>query len=298
MQVGSRTLILNPISGTGDHADWVRRKAQAKGFAVWETKRAEHGVELAREAAREGVGELAVCGGDGTINEVLRGLAAEDHLGEVTFDIVPGGTANLLAENLGIRDTRHGFELTDDGEVRGVDVGFADGEPFLVSCIAGLPADASTAASGELKERLGTLAFVVTGVREALEFDGLHLELEARSGGESQHWEGDAMCVLVGNARKFVEQGGQADMEDGLFDVAVVERMPAGNLAIEAVTHRILGQGTDGVTHFRADEVDIVSDGPIRFSRDGELAEHESLHLGCKRQALDVRVGSTYEPSP
>jgi YegS/Rv2252/BmrU family lipid kinase len=298
MQVGSRTLIMNPVSGTGDHADWVRRKARAKGFAVWETEGAEHGVELAREAAREGVSELAVCGGDGTINEVLRGLALEDHLGEVTLDIVPAGTANLLAENLGIRDTNHGLELTDDGEIRSVDVGRADEEPFLVSCIAGLPADASTAASGELKERLGTLAFVVTGIQEALEFDGLHLELEARAGTEAEHWEGDAMCVLVGNARKFVEQGGQANMEDGLFDVAVVEQMPAGNLAIEAVTHRILGQGTEGVTHFQADEVDIVSDGPIRFSRDGELSEHEELHLHCDRQALDLRVGSTYQPSP
>jgi YegS/Rv2252/BmrU family lipid kinase len=298
MQVGTRTLIVNPVSGTGTHAEWVRRKARAKGFAVWETEGAEHGVELAREAARDGVGELAVCGGDGTINEVLRGLAAEDHLGEVTLDVVPAGTANLLAGTLGIRDTRHGLSLTDDGEVRSVDVGFAGGEPFLVSCIAGLPADASTAASGELKERLGTLAFVVTGVQEALEFDGLHLELEAHAGAETEHWEGDAMCVLVGNARKFVEQGGQADMEDGLFDVAVVERMPAGNLAIEAVTHRLLGRGTEGVTHFQADEVDIVSDGPVRFSRDGELSEHESLHLGCRRQALDVRVGPTYEPSP
>ncbi|MFC7229141.1 diacylglycerol kinase family lipid kinase [Salinirubellus salinus] len=298
MQVGTRTLIVNPVSGTGTHAEWVRRKARAKGFAVWETEGAEHGVELAREAARDGVGELAVCGGDGTINEVLRGLAAEEHLGEVTLDVVPAGTANLLAGTLGIRDTRHGLDLTDDGEVRSVDVGVAGGEPFLVSCIAGLPADASTAASGDLKERLGTLAFVVTGVQEALEFDGLHLELEARAGAETEHWEGDAMCVLVGNARKFVEEGGQADMEDGLFDVAVVERMPAGNLAIEAVTHRILGRGTEGVAHFRADEVDIVSDGPVRFSRDGELSEHESLHLDCRRQTLDVRVGPTYEPSP
>jgi diacylglycerol kinase family enzyme len=298
MQVGSRTLIMNPVSGTGDHADWVRRRAEAKGFAVWETEGEEHGVELAREAAHEDVRELAVCGGDGTVNEVLRGLAAADHLGRVTLDLVPAGTANLLAGNVGVRDARHGLELTDDGEVRSVDVGFAGGEPFLVSCIAGLPADASTAASGDLKKRLGTLAFVVTGVQEALEFDGLHLELDAKAGAESQRWEGDAMCVLVGNARKFVEQGGQADMEDGLFDVAVVEQMPAGNLAMEAVTHRILGRGTEGVTHFHADEVEIVSDGPIRFSRDGELAEHESLDLHCDRQALDLRVGPTYEPSP
>jgi diacylglycerol kinase family enzyme len=298
MQVGSRTLITNPVSGTGDHADWVRRRAEAKGFAVWETEGEEHGVELAREAARDGVSEIGACGGDGTITEVLRGLAAEDHLGEVTLNVVPAGTANLLAGNIGVRNAKHGLELTDDGDVRTVDVGFADGEPFLVSCIAGLPADASVAASGELKKRLGTLAFVVTGAQEALEFDGLHLELDARAGEESQRWEGDAMCVLVGNARKFVEQGGQADMEDGLFDVAVVEQMPAGNLAIEAVTHRILGRGTEGVTHFHADEVEIVSDDPIRFSRDGELAEHESIDLRCERRAIDLRVGPTYRPSP
>jgi diacylglycerol kinase family enzyme len=297
MQVGSRTLVLNPVSGGGGHADYVRRKARAKGFAVWETEEAEDGVRLAREAAREEVGELAVCGGDGTINEVLRGLYAEDHLGEVTLDVVPAGTANLLAGNLGVRDVDHGLSLTDKAEVRRVDVGFADGEPFLVSCIAGLPADASVAASGALKERFGTLAFVVTGIQEAVEFDGLHIELEARGEG-TNHWAGDAFTVLVGNARRFVEEGGQADMEDGRFDVAVVEQMPTGDLVTEAITHRLLGQGTEGVTHFQASEVDIASDGPVRFSRDGELAEHERLHLAVEPAALSVRVGTAYDPAP
>lgn len=298
MQVGSRTLVLNPVSGGGGHAEYVRRKARAKGFAVQETEGAEDGVRLAREAARDGVRELAVCGGDGTINEVLRGLYAEDHLGAVTLDVVPAGTANLLAGNLGIRDVDHGLSLTDKGSVRTVDVGLADGEPFLVSCIAGLPADASVAASGALKERFGTLAFVVTGIQEAMEFDGLHIELEARGGTETNTWEGDAFTVLVGNARRFIEEGGQANMEDGLFDVAVVERMPTGSLVAEAVTHRILGRGTEGVTHFQASEVDIVSDSPIRFSRDGELAEHEALELSVTPTALDVRVGPSYTPDP
>jgi diacylglycerol kinase family enzyme len=296
MQMGTRALVLNPVAGTGSHADWVRQKARNKGFVVWETEDIEHGIRLGREVAHQEISELAVCGGDGTINEVLRGLAAEDYLGEVTLSLVPAGTANLLADNIGIRNTHHGLDLTDTGEVRSIDVGIAGGEPFLVSCIAGLPADASMAASGELKQRLGTLAFIITGAQEALEFTGVHIKIEARADGAAQRWEGDAMCVLVGNARKFVEQGGQADMEDGLFDVAVVEQMPAGNLAIEAVTHRILGRGTSGVTHFHADELDIVSDGPIRFSRDGELATHEELHLGCRKQTLNLRVGPTYQP--
>ena len=82
MQVGSRTLIMNPNSGTGDHAERVRRRARGKGFDVWETEEAEDGVRLGREAAEKGVSELAVCGGDGTINEVLRGAFDLETFGE------------------------------------------------------------------------------------------------------------------------------------------------------------------------------------------------------------------------
>jgi len=298
MQLGSRTLVVNPASGTGDHAEYVRRKARGKGFAVWETEAAGDGVRLGERAAEEEVAELAVCGGDGTINEVLCGLARGDHLGEVTFGVVPAGTANLLAGNIGIRDLDHGLAVADTGPVRSVDVGTADGEPFVVSCIAGLPADASTAASGELKSRLGTLAFVVTAAQQAVEFDGLRLEMELDDGVETRRWDGEAISVLVGNARRFIEKGGQADMEDGLFDVAVVEQMPPGNLVAEAAIHRLLGEGTDNVSHYRAERVDIAATGgePITFSRDGELAEHDELTLRSRPNALDLRVGPAYEP--
>lgn len=298
MQVGSRTLIMNPVSGTGDHAELVRQLARGKGFAVWETEGAGDGRALGRRAGEEGVSEIAVCGGDGTINEVLRGLNAADHLGEVTLNVIPGGTANLLAGTLGIRDIRHGFDLTDKGEIRALDVGMAGGEPFVVSCIAGFPADASTAASGELKDRLGTLAFVVTGIQEAVEFEGLELRLDFHGGGRSDSWAGSAVTVLVGNARRFIEQGGQADMEDGLFDVAVVEDVPAGSLAVEAAIHRLLGEGTDSVHHFQSAEVTVTSDEPVTFSRDGEIAEHGRVTMYTRPRALDVRVGPEYEPRP
>jgi diacylglycerol kinase family enzyme len=297
MQIGSRTLILNPVSGTGDHADIVPRLARGRGFEVWETEGPGDGVALGRRAAEEGVTELAVCGGDGTVNEVLCGLAEEDHVEAVTLSVVPGGTANLLAGNIGVRDAEHGIEVADTGEVRSVDLGTAGGLPFVVSCIAGLPADASTAASGDLKERLGTFAFVVTAIQEARAFDGLALSIETENG---TAWEGEALCVLVGNARKFIEEGGQADMEDGKFDVAVIERMPAGNLVAEAAVHRLLGEGTENVEHFRAGEVDVVStdDEPVGFSRDGELTEFTAVDLVNRAGALDLRVGEAYEPAP
>ncbi|MXR41037.1 diacylglycerol kinase family lipid kinase [Halobaculum sp. WSA2] len=318
MQIGSRRCLVNPHSGTGDHADHVRQAMEARGFAVTETEDADHTIELAREAGEVGVSTLAVCGGDGTINDALRGLYRADALGDVTLAVLPAGTANLLAGRLGIDSLDHGIELSDTGEARALDVGVTEGddgateredhvggdedgddgeaaEPFLVSCIAGLPADASTATSDELKERFGTLAFLLAGARETMAFDGLDVRVES----PTRSWAGEATCVLVGNARKFVEEGGQADMEDGRFDVAVVERMPAPGLAVEAAIHRLLGEGTDGVTQFRASELHVESDDePITFSRDGEVATHRRLDLRVLPAALDVRVGDAYEPEP
>jgi len=290
---------VNPVSGSGDHADYVERLLGARRFEVVRTEAAGDARRLGREAGEAGVPEVAVCGGDGTVNEVLRGLHEADHLDEVTFSVVPAGTANLLAGNVGVGDLQQGVEVADTGTIRTVDVGVADGEPFLVSCIAGLPADASVATPGDLKARFGTLAFLVTGAQEALEFDGLDLTVEAVGDDGSFTWSGEALCLLVGNARKFVARGGQADMEDGLLDVAIVEQMPTGNLVAEAIGHRILAQDTQGVTHVRAREIAIDGHGdPITFSRDGELSEHETLDVAVAERSLDLRVGADYDPDP
>jgi len=299
MQIGSRRCVCNPQSGDGDHASYLPRLMGARGFAVYETEYAEHAVELGREAGQAGASEVAVCGGDGTVNEVLRGLHDADHLDDVTLSVIPTGTANLLARMIGVEGVETGVEIADTGQTRTVDVGFAGGEPFLVSCIAGLPADASVATSSELKARFGPLAFLVTGTQEALEFDGLEIDIEATNAEGSVEWHGEALCLLVGNARRFVGRGGQGDMEDGLLDVAIVEQMPPGNLVAEAVTHRLLGDDSDHVTHLRASDLTVRSQGEaIAFSRDGELATHEELSLSVERRLLDVRVGDGYDPDP
>ena len=295
MQVGSRRCILNPVSGTGDHAEYVTRLLRGRGFAVDHTEGAGDARRLAREAGEAEVSELAVCGGDGTINEVLRGLDAADHLTDVTLSVIPTGTANILGRTVGIEGIEDAIEIADTGEIATVDVGMAGDEPFVVSCIAGFPAEASVATSSELKGRFGTLAFLLTGVQQAREFDGLDVRLET----EAETWDGEAICLLVGNARRFVEEGGQADMADGLFDVAVVENMPPGDLVTEAVRHRVLGQGTEGVTHIQAGRITVTGhDGPITFSRDGEVSEHERVTMAIRPQALDLRVGPDYDPSP
>ena len=295
---GSRRLVVNPTSGEGDHVERVREMAAARGFSVSLTEEPGHAVDIAREAVAGGADVVAACGGDGTLHEVVQGVAAADGLGRVTVGIVPVGTQNFLAGHLGIDDVEAGFEVLDSGRMRSIDVGFADDEPFVLSAIAGLPADASAAASSEMKSRLGPLSFVVTGVQEAVSFDGVTVDIDAFEHGEKADWSGEAEAVLVGNLRQFAGEGGQADAEDGLLDVTVVEEMPAHDMVEEAIAHRLLGrEETDHVFNLRASQVEVESlDGdPLTFSLDGEIREFDEVSMYARPRTLDVAVGEDYD---
>lgn len=296
---GEWRVVLNPTSGTADHVDDVRRRADERGYAVHETTHEGHAVELARDAAADDVAGLAVAGGDGTLHEVVRGLSAASALGDVTLGVIPTGTANIFATNVGVTSIEQGFDLLERGERRRIDTGVAGGEPFVVSCIAGLPADVSVAASSDLKEQFGSLAFVVAGLQELTELDGFRIELTAISNGEETRWSGETLCALVGNVRRFVNRGGQADVEDGLFDVVLIEGMPARDILAEATAHRLFGRDTEHVRHLKATQLEIrgLEGEPITFSLDGELNTHEELVLHANPQSLTVCVGPSYEHS-
>ena len=298
--IDDRWLVINPTSGTADHRERVRRLAEERDYRVEETTAPGHAAELAAEAADAGVDLLAVCGGDGTLHEAVEGLVGAGATGDVTVGVVPAGTANLFANIVGIDGVDEAFEILDGGESRRIDLGMTGDEPFVVSCIAGLPADASAATSGDTKGRFGTFAFVLTGIEEALEFDGITLDVTAVARGEETTWSGEALCALVGNVREFAGRGGQADAEDGLFDVLIVEQMPASDAVAEAAVHRLLGEATEHVVRMEASQLEIESDDGerIAFSLDGEIRNEERLSLYTEPRSLSVRVGDEYDPSP
>lgn len=94
------TLIINPVASsvTRQRARMVHSAlARAGDVSVVETERREHATELAREAARTGVGAVVVLGGDGAVNEVANGLAGT----ETALAPLPGGSTNVYARTLG-----------------------------------------------------------------------------------------------------------------------------------------------------------------------------------------------------
>ncbi|GAA0675653.1 diacylglycerol/lipid kinase family protein [Natronoarchaeum mannanilyticum] len=306
LSADNRRAILNPTSGRADHVERVRELAAERGFDVVETERAGHAIELAERAAADGVDLLAVCGGDGTLNEVVEGLYRADALDAVTLAVVPSGTENIVAEHLGVGSLAEGFDIAEAGETRRIDLGVAGDEPFVMSAIAGLPADASAAATHELKRRFGSLAFVIGGVQETLAFDGLRVAVEADGefadgaeadasavDGESVTWRGEALTVLVGNLRTFDPDSGPERARDGLLEVKIGERMPPSDAVAETVAQRLLGQDTEHVTTLKASALafEHLDDEPVTFSLDGEIRQFDDVEFSVLPRALRVRIG-------
>src|SRR5688572_22996224 len=141
--------------------DWVREKGHKVRVRVtWEKGDAEL---LAREAAATGADVVVAVGGDGTVNEVINGLDGSD----VPFGIVPIGTANDFAKQVGIpMDADHAMDVILRGHPHRIDTASLNGRRFLNVSTAGVGAEATAETPTEAKQTLGALAYAITGIRK------------------------------------------------------------------------------------------------------------------------------------
>ncbi|MCT9097708.1 diacylglycerol kinase family protein [Haloarchaeobius sp. HME9146] len=292
-------LVLNPKSGGGKRADQTRRLADEHGYRVWESTGRGETYELARDAVSEDASLVVAAGGDGTLNEVVRGVDDAGGLDSTTLGVVPAGTGNNFADRLGIQGIEHSFQLLESGRRRRIDLGVANGRLFVNSCVGGLTADSSVATTPEFKKRWGVLAYVINTMREYRDFEGLDIDVHDENGAEL--YAGEAIGVLVGNGRRFVgEPGVQANMEDGMLNIVVIEDRPARSLASDEAIRRFLRRDRDHLTRLLAPEMHLTvhGDEPRHFSLDGEGLSTTELKARSRPQCLRFCVSKTYQPRP
>ena len=312
-----RVLIRNPESGDGEATRQARELAHRRGYEVWDTGGGDHARSLAVEAVSEGFSLVAAGGGDGTLNKVIQGVldaTAEDDTGcddghadghrripeNPTLGVVPVGTGNDFADNVGVRGVEHAFDVLDAGETRRLDLGFADDQPFLNSCVGGLTADASARTSRAMKRRLGVLAYVLSTLQTLRTFDAPRLEIHAEGRSGREVWAGNALMLLVGNGRRFPgEPTRQANMEDGLLNVVVIEDAPAIDYLGRGAVTRLLRRDAEFLTRFEVPNMSVTAtDRDVQFSLDGEMIAREALSLSCSSRAMSFKVGESYDPHP
>jgi len=171
-----------------------------------------------KEMLKKGADLVFVWGGDGTVQRCIDALAHSD----ATMAILPAGTANLFATNLGIpKDLEAAVDLGLHGPRRLLDVGSVNGERFGVMAGTGLDARMIREAGSGLKKAMGRMAYVWTGAKNVRRKP---VKTKIRVDGHSW-FKGDATCVLVGNVGNVI--GGisafdNARPDDGRLDVGVV----------------------------------------------------------------------------
>lgn len=298
MDSPTRIVVRNPNSGDRKRTERARRIATDRGWEVLDCESSDHTVELAAEAAGR-ADTVVACGGDGTLNRTVEGVLRAGRSDEVSLGVVPAGTGNDFADNVGIRGVEHAFEVIETGEQRRLDLGMVDGRPFLNSCVGGLTAEASAKTSPAHKRRLGVLAYVLTTLSVARDFEALKLHV-AVGPNRDPVWAGDALMLLVGNGRRFLgERLGQANMEDGLLNVVIIEDAPRLDYLSKGAADRLLRRDASHLTRVRTSHLHVVHEGaPVQFSLDGEMIEANELTVDSRPGAMRFLVGASYDPSP
>jgi diacylglycerol kinase (ATP) len=297
---GSRTLIvLNPAAGQADTERVLRLLGGAfavrgASFDVAHTEGAGDAQRLAREAAAHGYRAVVAVGGDGTIGEVITGLAGTD----VPLGIVPKGTANQVACNLGIpRDIEGAVEVAVNGLPAPIDLGqLSDGRYFALAAGAGWDAALIAGATREAKDRWGFAAYLWAGLRNVVSppssafrvvADGTELQVRA------------AMVLLV-NMGQFVANvlppvevsvGPEISYQDGKLDVCIFA--PRTLTDVAAVLWRVArGQyaGDDRMIYLQASEITVESDPAVVTEVDGELIGETPLSAKAVRGGVTVLI--------
>ncbi|MCA0202109.1 MAG: diacylglycerol kinase family lipid kinase [Proteobacteria bacterium] len=167
-------VIFNPAAGGARRTRFDRVVAQLRAAScqvdVIETTGPGHAEALARTVSPSSYDVVAACGGDGTVNEVINGLEGND----VALGIIPLGTANVLAEEIGLVRTPEKIAATlSEGPIRTVHVGRANGRRFTMMAGVGFDAVVVSRVSLRLKKLLGPFAYVWESMRQAVQY-GFH----------------------------------------------------------------------------------------------------------------------------
>lgn len=302
-------LILNPVAGIDSAPNYVEIiKEHLSGtfgeIDAFLTEKAGDARDLAAEAVKAGCTNVFIAGGDGTLNEVLNGVAAtENGFEQITFGLIPLGTGNDFAKaalNLPENVEETLVILARDEAIK-VDVGKLSEESthkskshFFVNVSAGgFIAEVSDAINPQLKSIAGKLAYLIGGAQVLFDFEPFKTLLKVRyASGEIVTRQYDLEMFAVCNSKML--GGGRliapdAEINDGLFDVCVFTATETTLEFINVLTQIAAGAhlGEESVEYFRTQFVEFEFEREIKVNADGEVllvkkASYEILPRAAK----------------
>ena len=301
-------MIHNPNAGNGGHGrrrllDKARHIFASRGIDadLAETTGPGHATEIAARAAAENRGLVIACGGDGTLNEVVNGLAAHQNGHRVPLALLPGGTANILAKELDLPwDIPKAAEKLVHGTIKEIALGLAtpleqpEKKKYFLS-VAGAGPDGMIVYSVSLglKSRVGILAYWWEGLREVFRYKFPHFRVVS---GERKI---AASLVIVGRTQNY---GGpfkittEADLFEDHFEILTLTTR-SGLRYLSYLPSLWLNKlrGTAGVDFFKSDSLvcEPLDSNPVYAQIDGEPLARLPIEFRIIPRALKLLVPST-----
>ena len=268
-------LIVNPCSGKAKMRPALLGVVEIFTKAdfdvtVYPTKEREDATKKVATLKSEDYDLIVVCGGDGTLNEVITGLMESE--ADIPIGYIPAGTLNEWSTGLGISKTiRQAAKDIVKGTEITLDIGQFGDKYFTYTASFGAFTSASYSANQDVKNVLGQAAYFFEGIKSLGTIKPIHLKFEC----DDREIEGDFLfgaisnSMSVGGIVKFDQAAVQ--LNDGLFEVLLI-RNPANVLGFQTIIDGIVKHelNRENLEFFRTKKISVTSDGALDWTLDGE----------------------------
>jgi diacylglycerol kinase family enzyme len=248
-----------------------------------ETTPEDAGRDQSAKAIEDGAELLFVCGGDGTVMACVTALAGTD----VAMAVLPAGTGNLLAVNLGLaNDVATGVQVALDGGRRRIDVGVVEDQRFVVMAGMGFDAQMLEGTSEKAKKRIGWLAYV-GGAAKHLRDRPVRVIISLDDGEVMHRRPRTVIAANVGRLPGGVRLLSAAEPDDGKLDVAILSPRSLAHWAALGWAVLRRKERVPLMERYTAQRIEIRSARPQARQLDGDLiAPGKTMSIAVWHRAL------------
>ena len=267
-------LIINPTSG-GEKALDYKEKLENKAKEYFEyvetkiTEKAKDATAFAEEASKGNYEAVIVFGGDGTVNEVISGIAEKDYIPKL--GIIPGGTGNLITKLLEIsHDIDEAIDQLDFNKTNSIDIGKANKSYFgYIFSVGSLP-EAIHNVEIEDKTKYGVLAYAINTIKSVIKDEVFNIKIETENG----NYEGEASQVLVLLSNYYADKKIFEENKDGYANILILKNASIIS-KISLIPDLLKGDivENDNIEYIKAKDIKISSDTKLESDIDGDQSD-------------------------
>lgn len=267
-------LIINPTSG-GEKALDYKEKLENKAKEYFEyvetkiTEKAKDATAFAEEASKENYEAVIVFGGDGTVNEVISGIAEKDYIPKL--GIIPGGTGNLITKLLEIsQDIDEAIDQLDFNKTNAIDIGKANKSYFGYTFSVGSLPEAIHNVEIEDKTKYGVLAYAINTIKSVIEDEVFNIKIETENGS----YEGEASQVLVLLSNYYADKKIFEENKDGYANILILKNASIIS-KLSLIPDLLKGDivENDNIEYIKAKDITISSDTKLESDIDGDRSD-------------------------